>query len=113
MIKISVDEAYAFDILTILYIKKNNTMADTNNYEKMIDEIRNQVGDSKFYEILMSPEYKNLLTANKLVYDYVDKIRNGEKLDAKEVDDANMLRYKYKKDLQIKYFGNNVTEQKT
>lgn len=113
MINLYVDEAYAFDYLSILEIKKKNSDNDMLNYSSCERLITNQIGAELFDSIKTSVQYSKLVETNQLVYNQIERIRNGEKLDAKEVDDANMLRFKYKKDLQSHFFNTKLAEQKT
>lgn len=110
MVKISVDESYAFDYLSILSIKKNMSDECFVNWENCYDELSLQINN--FDEIINSQEYINLLEANQITFTAVEHARYGE-ISAKDVDNANMLRYKRKKELQEKYFNNKITEHKT
>ena len=112
MIYLKVDEAYAFDFLSILEVKKQFNK-DNDTYYNCLESIREQIGDIIFQEVIQSPEYADLVKTNKRVFDYVEDIRNGKKLDAKLVDDANMARYMYKKELQVRFFNNELSEKKT
>jgi pyridoxine/pyridoxamine 5'-phosphate oxidase len=113
MINLSVDEAYAFDFLAILEIKKDNSIGDFVNYENCLTSIRDQVGFEVFYDVMKSEHYHNLVKTNQLVYDYIEQIRNGIQIDGKVVDDANMLRYYHKRALQSEVFQSALVEKKT
>jgi len=113
MVNLLVDEAYAFDFLAILEIKKDNTLGDFINYENCLNSIREQIGFEKFYEVIKSQHYLNLVETNQLVYDYIEQIRNGVQIDGKVVDDANMLRYYHKRALQSEVFLSALAEKKT
>jgi len=110
MVKMSVDESYAFDYLSILFIKKDISDECYISWENCYDQLYSQM--SNFDEIINSQEYLNLLEANQITFNAVEQARYG-KISAKDVDNANMLRYKRKKELQEKYFSNNVKEHKT
>lgn len=112
MINLLVDEAYAFDYLSILEVKKQFNK-DSDAYYDCLINIREQVGEVLFEEIVQSPQYADLVRTNKTVFDYVEKIRNGVQVCAKDVDDANMARYMYKKELQVRFFSTALTEKKT
>ena len=112
MITIIVDEAYAFDYLSILDIKKNLNLNCAKNWENCLDHLKNQIGENLIEKIINSQEYKNMLEANKITFDAVEKARYGSIL-AKEVDDANMLRHKRKLELQARFFDNKLMEYKT
>jgi len=113
MINLPVDEAYAFDYLAVLEIKKNNSVQDLNNYNNCSDILRSQIGEGTFLKVIESIYYAKLVIANKLVYDYIEQIRNGEKIDGKVVDDANMSRYFLKRELQKEIFNAALSEKKT
>ena len=113
MIKVSVDYGYAFDMLSILEVKKENNSNNINleNYERLYNEIKDQINTKLFYKIIQSLEYLNLKNINKKVFDLVDIVKNDNGL-AKEVDKANYQRYVAKTNLQKIYFEINPTEIK-
>lgn len=116
MIKVSLDEAYIFDMLAILDVKKQLFSSEKlesvlSAISTMVEEISSQIGDEKFQEIISSEEYKDLIKANKVVFILVDqtKIEGGL---AKQVDDANYDRYLKKQKLQNKFFTTKMKEVK-
>ena len=116
MIKISLDEAYVFDILSIYQVKINNFAGEKllTTKQAMIDlthEIIEQIGQLKFDDIISSDEYKNLVSANQCVFDLVDIVKQDDGL-AKKTDDANYERYLKKIELQKKFFENDLKEMK-
>lgn len=116
MIKVSLDEAYVFDMLAILDVKKqlfSSEKLDSVMSARaiMVDEICNQIGDDKFHEIISSEEYSNLINANNLVFNLVDQTKTEGGL-AKQVDDANYNRYLKKQNLQNKFFTTKMKEVK-
>lgn len=113
MINLNVDEAYAFDYLSILDIKKELNSNCFNSWSNCYSFIENQIGQIKMNEIINSDQYKNMLKTNQLTFNAVEKARCGGKITAKEVDEINMIRHKRKLDLQAKFFDNNLTEHKT
>jgi hypothetical protein len=112
MINLEVDEAYAFDYLSILQVKNDLFPSEYKllAYEKCKNFLQNQL--DSFDTIINSKEYKNLYNINKITFDLVDKVRNSEPITAKSVDDANMERYYCKLALQKKHFSNELIEQK-
>jgi hypothetical protein len=116
MIKLSVEEAYAFDYLAILGIKLRKFPDNEiiiNNYYSCLRNIEEELGVDKTYDIIGSPEYEELVKINQLTFNAVDKARLGESnISAKEVDNLNMERYKFKKDLQKKFFDKELAEFK-
>lgn len=112
MINLEVDEAYAFDYLSILQVKNDlfpseqKIIAYQNCYSFLKDQLDN------FDLIINSEEYYNLYKINKVTFDLVDQVRNNIEITAKSVDDANMERYYCKLALQNKYFTTNLVEEK-
>ena len=116
MIKVSLDEAYVFDMLAILDVKKaifteEKLHSVISLYSEMTKEIIEQVGEEKFREIISSNEYNDLIKANELVFNLVDRTKLEGGL-AKEVDDANYNRYLKKQALQSQFFVNKMKEVK-
>lgn len=116
MIKISLDEAYVFDILSIFQVKVSKFTGEKllKTLESMSDlkeEIIAQIGTDLFDRIVSSKVYNNLLKANENVFDLVDKAANSDGL-AKMVDEANHERYIYKQNLQTLFFNTDITEVK-
>ena len=116
MIKVSLDEAYVFDMLAILDVKKqlfSNEKLETVLGARtiMVEEICHQIGEEKFQQIISSEEYANLIQANKFVFILVDQTKLEGGL-AKQVDDANYNRYLKKQSLQKKFFDTQMKETK-
>jgi hypothetical protein len=112
MIDLLVDEAYAFDYLSILHVKKTINENIEPIWKECFFYIQRQIGDKSMQEIIHSTEYKNMIEANQITFDAVEKARYGS-ITAKEVDEANMLRYKRKCELQNKFFSEKIKEIKT
>ncbi len=116
MLKISLDESFVFDLLSILDVKmgkasgKNYTKVELS-FEKMSSEIIQQIGKIKYEEIISSCEYESLFHANGIVFDLVDKAKQDNGI-GKEMDNANYMRYLRKTDLQKKFFDDEVSEVK-
>jgi len=117
MIKISLDEAYVFDLLSILDLKKDkskNTEANINhigNYNNLYAEVSFQISEDFLKEILASQEYQELKSTNLKVFDLVDLGLKDDGLagiTAKE----NYQRFILKNKLQKKFFKNNLKEAK-
>jgi small nuclear ribonucleoprotein (snRNP)-like protein len=107
MLSIKVDEGYAYDYLSILYIKnlKFNTEFSNQCYSDCLYFIELQIGKELNSSIMSSEQYMNLVDANLKTFDAVEMARYGS-ISAKEVDNLNMLRFKYKTELQNKFFPN-------
>lgn len=115
MIKISLDEAYVFDLLSIYAVKIDNLEGDKKkqsliNYNLLSNEIIEEIGIDKFTDIILSDEYKNLIDINKKVFELVDRAKESEL--AKQTADANYKRYLKKIEIQQKFFKTKVTEIK-
>lgn len=114
MIKISLDESYVLDILSIYDVKKiksPNNQIHSNNYNNLYKEIALQIGNDKINDILLSKEYLDLLEANTTTFNLVDSVKLNPCL-GKEIDESNYNRYLKKIALQEKFFHSKVTETK-
>ena len=113
MLNILVDEAYAFDYLAILEIKKDLSQSAYKSWIMCKEHISKQLDITTWESIILSKEYRNLIDINKEVFVAVDAARYGN-ISAKEVDTKNMQRYYAKKALQEKFFPSGpLTEHKT
>lgn len=115
MINIEVDEAYAFDFLSILYIKsgKNNFSGQPfDNWKRCYDYLKNQINNNQLWnKIMSSQEYKNIEALNLKTFDAVEKAKSNE-VTAQYVDKCNYERYVAKREFQNKFFPNQITENK-
>lgn len=115
MLKISLDESYVFDILSIYELKINKSTDSKKEklvfcYQLLESEIISQIGDVKYVEIKSSNEYASLLESNEKVFDLVDRANETEL--SKITADANYERYLHKVKLQTKFFETENTEVK-
>ena len=115
MINISVDEAQAFDCLTILLVKEARIHTAQTHKDSIscFDSIRQQIGGVLLEEVLASEEYIGLFDVNSRLFDVLERVRSEEKIDAKVVDGLNLDRWKLKKQLQKRFFGSDISEVKT
>jgi len=111
MIKINVDEAYAFDYYCILDLKLKNGYIPKETVEVVKSDLISQVGEELVVEIINSNEYKELFRANELTFNAVDKAKTDDVL-ASYVDECNYRRMICKTNLQNKYFNNKLMEVK-
>lgn len=111
MINLLVDEAYAFDYLSILEIKMSKFPEQGKKFRDCLIQLLHEIQPQSIMDILESQEYHNLRRANEKTFNAVDKARYGE-ITAKEVDECNMERYHAKVALQKKFFNTEVTEYK-
>ena len=113
MIKLLVDESYAFDYLSILELKSNmdpESIEKKNNYLSCLVYLRDQLG-SFIDTILNSNEYQECYEANKETFLAVDSAKK-DIVKASYVDRCNYRRHVAKQDLQKKLFNNEITETK-
>jgi len=110
MINLNVDEAYAFDYLSILEIKKEKSSDDKQWLDCWL-YLQNQFESEKWLSIINSEEYKNMIKANLLTFDAVDKAKNNE-VTAQHVDYCNYQRHAAKQNFQKKFFTSDLSELK-
>jgi hypothetical protein len=111
MIKITVDEAYAFDYYSILHLKYNNGYLSLETLQIAKNDLIENLGNEIAETILASDEYKEVYEANKLTFDAVDKAKD-DSVPASYVDKCNYKRMLAKKELQSKFFNTNLSEIK-
>jgi hypothetical protein len=112
MLLLKVDEAYAFDYLSILFVKKELSDKNKQNWNLCYDFIKSQINDEALWEkIINSEEFKEMITANKITFDAVAKAKNNE-VTAQYVDKCNFLRHSAKENFQKEFFNSDLQEQK-
>jgi hypothetical protein len=111
MIFIEVDEAYAFDYLSILQVKKQKSSSAIETWSRCYLNLQTQFDSEKWFLMINSEEYENMIKANLLTFDAVDKAKNNE-VTAQYVDYCNYQRYAAKQNFQKKFFNNNLCELK-
>ena len=116
MLKISLDEAYVFDMMSVFDIKlkilTDDKLSKTiQKHNLMKTEIISQLGEELFEKIISSQEYKNMISTNQKVFDLIDLSKTDNGL-AKQTDDANYQRHVKKMALQKKFFDGELTEVK-
>ena len=111
MIKITVDEAYAFDYYSILHLKYDNGYLPLETLQIAKNDLTENLGLELVETILNSPEYGETYSANKLTFDAVDKAKD-DSVPASYVDKCNYKRMLAKKELQSKFFNTNLSEIK-
>lgn len=106
-----VDAAYAYDYLAILYVKKDAGLPVTNEIERI--ETFLKIQHPNMSTVLSSTGFKRLLVANQLVFDAIEKAHHN-KIQAREVQRINMLRFTAKKKLQQEFWPmTGLNETKT
>ena len=120
MVKISVDEGYAFDILSIFQVKIHNCTdaskieTSKRGFSTLYEELKAQLGQNKLSEIINSKEYDDLYTENQTTFVLVDAIRaSNENSIGKDIDLNNLRRFECKRKLQSKFFNTEMVETKT
>jgi hypothetical protein len=111
MITILVDEAYAFDYLSILEIKKQKSSNNIQAWLNCWSHLQNQFECEKWLSMIYSQEYKDMINANQLTFEAVDKAKNNE-VTAQYVDYCNYQRHIAKENFQKKFFNTNLSELK-
>jgi len=111
MIKITVDEAYAFDYLSILNLKFNLGYLEYEKLNTIMEDVKFQIGEELFEKIINSTEYESLLEANRLTFEAVDEAKT-DKVLASYVDMCNYKRQISKQNLQKKFFEVELSEIK-
>ena len=116
MLKISVDEAYVFDMLSVFDVKLKNLdgeklLKTVEKYSDMREEVIDQIGKDRYDQIVSSLEYQKMVYANQRVFELIDESKNDTGL-AKITDDANYERHVAKMALQKRFFDTELTEVK-
>lgn len=112
MIKISLDPGYVFDILAIMSVKLSKGLCSIEEYDFTRSEVKAQIGDELFEEIIHSDEFGDLMTDNYFTFLAVDKAKNDE-VKASRVHNLNARRYASKISLQKRFFPDiEVKERK-
>jgi len=113
MIKLLVDEGYAFDYLAILEVKKNNNPEQSEVWMSCSSYLSSQFPQSIWHVLISSEEYRKMVEVNQKTFNAVEKARYGE-ITAKEVDECNMQRFEAKQAFRNKFFPkSNQSEFKT
>lgn len=109
MIKITVDEAAAFDMLSILGVKteRATSRAPAITAANLADEIADQLGRETYVRVIESPQFDALYETNSRLFDLIDAIKvRGEQLgDATAIDQLNYARYQGKRVVQDTFFA--------
>lgn len=114
MIDITVDEAYAFDFLAILQIKRDLDLENKfkkSNFIKCYEHLKLQVGGTLFSSIFYSPEYMECYEANFETFKAVD-LAKTDAVPASYVDKCNYRRHIAKQKIQRKFFSEELSEMK-
>lgn len=111
MLRVSLDEGYVYDLLSIAAVKVAKQPANqTNlaNHRRLEREIIAQVGTDLYVEILGSPEYAALYKTNHLLFDLIDWIKDprrpADSCYDLDVDELNLRRKHNKAALQARWF---------
>lgn len=97
--------------LKLIKLSSNKLQKTIDKYNSLKNEIIDSIGEKKFFDIIKSNEYKNMIETNDKVFGLIDLSKNDTGL-AKITDDANYERYLCKISLQEKFFNNELTEVK-
>lgn len=105
MIKLLVDEAYAFDYLSILFIKREYGENNYNKWKECENFLKTQFSQDQWNTIINSAEFNSLISINRMIFDAVEKARNNN-ISAQELDNKNMERFYSKQTFQNNLFPN-------
>lgn len=103
MIKLLVDEAYAFDYLAILYHKKDFSKINYEKYQNCESFLKDQFDTNEWERITHSNEFQELILINKELFHYVNLAKTNL-IPAKQLDDKNMERFYCKQNFQKNLF---------
>lgn len=117
MIKISVDESFGYDLISIAQVKflKSPSNATIANLERLLGEMESQIDPLLHKRVLSSPEYADLRDANLYLFEIFDEMKLPGKTECYDLkaDRLNYRRFECKKALQAKFFPNSaLTEVK-
>lgn len=117
LITVKIQPAKAYDELSVLYIKTQKTN-DIERKKKIISEINTleneiiaSIGLTEHLNIVRSAEYHKLFDINLKTFEEIDTITD-EDIKAKKIDTQNYERFLVKKELQKKFFTNELNEIK-
>lgn len=117
MISLKVDEAFAFDYLSILQVKfgldKNEETKKVKRaiFDACCKNLEVELGQELFERIFESKAYAQLYVANLDTFNLVDKAKT-DAVKASEVDKANYKRFLCKNALQKAFFNSETKELK-
>lgn len=112
MIMIPMDEAGAFDMLAILGIKRDAGLIDDYQIETLCRLMKLQMTEDAYLSAYLSPEFAALEEANLAMWQ-IQEAAMRDACKASDVDRQNQARYHAKQALQKKFFGGELTEQKS
>ncbi len=107
MIRLIMDEGFAFDILSINTLKYAKGITDVKRFNIVRDNIREEVGELKFLEVTDSKEYLELMEANLKTFSLVD-LAKEDKVLASEVHAGNDWRFRCKTKIMNKFFPDKI-----
>jgi hypothetical protein len=115
MIKVSIDEGSAFDMLSIIAVKSQKQLKPDKDLENLFNllysEIMLQIGPQKIRDVIDSQEYRELIETNAKIFTLVDEAKH-DRVAASLVDRVNHQRYLLKKAIQNRFFTEELTEKK-
>ncbi len=115
MIKVTLDEAYVFDLLAIYEVKMDKCDGEKlsktiQSYTTLANDIKEQIGQDLYFEIIDSDTYADLKNANREVFELVD--RASETQLSQDTASANYKRYILKHRIQSEFFNSILQEVK-
>lgn len=112
MVILMVDEAAAFDALSILEVKQEKlSLKGLAERERLVAMLKHQLGEAKFCDVVNSPEFIRLHKVNATIWDLVDQAQSDRVL-ASAVVNKNHDRFQSKRELQRRWFSLELEERK-
>lgn len=117
MIKISVDESFGYDLLSIAQVKYRKVASEATiaNLLRISRELFSQIDFDTHAIVLDSKEYAELKQANQDLFDIFDEMKRPDKAECYDLkaDRLNYRRHECKMALQKRFFPNSpLTEVK-
>jgi len=110
MLNLVVDEGYAYDFLSILYVKLIKNICNETLYKQYFTQIESQVGTNLHKLIINSKEYKDCIQINEDIFNMVN-LAKSDQVSASTVHNLNYKRYTAKINLQKIWFPSSQTTE--
>ncbi len=106
-----VDEAFALDYLSILFVKRDNGLPVQAEINRVETFLCCQI--PRYDEILMSVAFKRLTVANQKTFDAIEAAHKNA-ITARKVQQINYSRFEAKRALQAQFWPQSaMSERKT
>lgn len=117
MIRVSVDEGYAYDMLSIMQVKiakHGRDIGNLDNAHRLERELVEQVGATRHTDVMASDEYTGLYHTNLQLFNHIDamKARPSHPDDGMAVDRLNHQRFLSKRAVQTRFFPDSAVSER-